>query len=46
MLSQKVAERTNVLLQSAISHEGAISGDDFRLWQRNQLATLIGHVRE
>src|SRR4029450_12937403 len=41
MLSQKVAERANMFLQSAISHEGAISGEDFRLRQRNQFATLI-----
>ena len=45
MLAQKVAESTDMLLQSAISHEGAVSRKNFRLRQRNQLATLI-HMSE
>src|SRR5207248_6586754 len=41
MLAEKVAKRANMLLQPAISHEGAISRKGFRLRQRNQFATLV-----
>ena len=41
MLTQKVAKSTDMLLQSAIGHEGAISGESFWLRQRHHLAALI-----
>ena len=41
MLSQKVAEGADMLLQSAISHERAVSRKGFRPRQRNERATLV-----
>ena len=41
MLAEKVAKGADVLLQSAIGHEGAVSRENFRLWQRHHLAALI-----
>src|SRR5438876_955893 len=41
MLAKKVAKSSDMLLQSAIGHEGAISGENFWLRQRHHLATLI-----
>ena len=45
MLAQKVAEGADMLLQSAIRHEGAISRENFRLRQRDKLAALV-HMSE
>src|SRR5215217_3671906 len=41
MLAKKVAKSADMLLQSAIGHEGAISGENFWLRQRHHLAALI-----
>src|SRR5262249_14526738 len=41
MLAEKLAKSTDMLLQSAIGHERAISGENFRIWQRHHLAAFI-----
>src|SRR4051812_40493287 len=41
MLTKKVAKSTDMLLQSSIGHEGAISAKNFWLRQRHHLAALI-----
>src|SRR3954451_6804295 len=41
MLAKKVAKSADMLLQSAIGHKGAISGENFWLRQRHHLAAFI-----